>query len=397
MVAFPSMRIARAAASLAALALTVSLGFAQDADRRRGFAVRILQPANQEVVFGKTRIAAEVEIADATLVDRVEFLIGDEVAFIDREAPYEFFFNFGEEQRSWIVRAVAHHKEGVTVSDVSITRKLSFSNIEEVNRVILWISATDSEDEFVTDLSRDAFRVLEDGTPQTIIDFYAEERPITLAILIDTSGSMRDKIKEVHAAAGAFVDSLREMDEALVIDFDDNVFLIQELTSDKEALKEAITSTEPLGATSLFDALHAAYRKIGRIEGRKAIVVLSDGEDTSSQFGYKRVLEEAKANNTIVYTIGIGGEGAIDRNVLKEFSENTGGRFFFVRKADELSGVYERIADELGKQYYLTYSTSNQNWDGHWIKIKVEAQRPGLSIRARKGYFAVRHSERAGS
>jgi Ca-activated chloride channel family protein len=323
----------------------------------------------------------------------VEFVIADDVAFVDREPPYEFFFNFGEEQRSWVVRAIAWHKEGVSVSDVTITRKLAFSNIEEVNRVILWISATDKKGEFITDLERDEFKVFENDKEQRIIDFYAETRPITMAILIDTSGSMRDKIREVHAAAGAFVDTIRDIDNALVIDFDDNVFLIQDLTNDHEALKEAITSTEPLGATSIFDAVHAAYRKIGKIDGRKAVILLSDGEDTSSQFGFKRVLNEAKTNNTIVYTIGVGG-GSIDRNVLEEFAQNTGGKAFFVKKADELSEVYQRIADELGKQYYLTYSTDNEEWDGHWIKIRVESDRPGVKVRARRGYFAVRKGGR---
>jgi len=366
---------------------------AQDAQQRRGFSVTITQPAMLEVVFGKTKIAAKVEIDDPSLVDRVEFVIADDVAFVDREPPYEFFHNFGEEQRSWVVRAIAWHKEGVSVSDVTITRKLAFSNIEEVNRVILWISATDKKGEFITDLERDEFKVFENDKEQRIIDFYAETRPITMAILIDTSGSMRDKIREVHAAAGAFVDTIRDIDNALVIDFDDNVFLIQDLTNDHEALKEAITSTEPLGATSLFDAVHAAYRKIGKIDGRKAVILLSDGEDTSSQFGFKRVLNEAKTNNTIVYTIGVGG-GSIDRNVMEEFAQNTGGKAFFVKKADELSKVYQRIADELGKQYYLTYSTDNEDWDGHWVKIRVESERPGVKVRARRGYFAVRKGEK---
>jgi Ca-activated chloride channel family protein len=366
---------------------------AQDAQQRRGFSITITQPAMQEVVFGKTKIAAKVEIDDPSLVDRVEFVIADEVAFVDREPPYEFFHNFGEEQRSWVVRAIAWHKEGVSVSDVTITRKLAFSNIEEVNRVILWISATDKKGEFITDLERDEFKVFENDKEQRIIDFYAETRPITMAILIDTSGSMRDKIREVHAAAGAFVDTIRDIDNALVIDFDDNVFLIQDLTNDHEALKEAITSTEPLGATSIFDAVHAAYRKIGKIDGRKAVILLSDGEDTSSQFGFKRVLNEAKTNNTIVYTIGVGG-GSIDRNVMEEFAQNTGGKAFFVKKADELSEVYQRIADELGNQYYLTYSTDNEDWDGHWVKIRVESKRPGVKVRARRGYFAVRKGEK---
>jgi len=379
-----------AALALAVVAFVSSLP-AQDAQRRRGFSIEITQPVNQEVVFGKTKIAAKVEITDPTLVDRVEFIVGDEVVFVDREPPYECYYDFGEAQRSWIVRAVAYHKEGVTVSDASVTRRLRFSTIERIDRVILWVTATDEDGNLITDLTREEFEVSEGDTQQKVLDFYREDRPITMGILLDTSGSMQEKIKEVHRAAGAFVETLREEDRSLVIDFDDKVFLIQDLTSDHAALKEAIESTEPLGATALYDALHAAYRKIGQIDGRKVVILLSDGEDTASQFGFQRVLEEAKTNNTMIFTIGLGIEGGSPRReVLKEFSEVTGGRYFYVKKAGQLDGTYQRIAEELRAQYYLTYSTTNEDWDGHWVKIKVESKRPGVKIRARRGYFAVR-------
>jgi Ca-activated chloride channel family protein len=361
----------------------------QDASQRRGFSIAITEPANQDIVLGKTRIVAEVKIASVEDVERVEFFVGDELVFVDREAPYECFHDFGEESKSWIVRAVAHHLEEISVSDAIVTRKVSFAYLEEVNRVILWATVTDRKDNLITGLTKDDFTVQEDGKAQRIIEFYPEDRPITMAILLDTSGSMREKMKEVHAAAGAFVETLRPEDRALVIDFDDKVFLIQDLTSDHEPLREAITSTKALGATSIYDALHAAFRKLEGIKGRKAIVLLSDGDDTSSQFGFERVLEEAKGNNVIIYGIGLGGG---DRRVLKEFPEVTGGRAFFVGKASQLAGVYERIALELRRQYYLTYSTTNDVWDGRWVKVRVEAKDPAYKVRARRGFFAVQHT-----
>ena len=381
-----------ACAVLVAGAVAAPGPLAQDAQKRKGFSITITEPENQEAIFGKVKIAADVRINDPDLIDRVEFLLGDEVVFIDREPPYEYRHDFGEESRSWIIRAVAYHSEGVTVSDAIITRKLLLGAVEKVNRVILWVSATDKQGNFISDLTKGDFTLYEGGTEQRVIDFYVEERPITMGILLDTSTSMQDKIKEVHEAAGAFVETLREIDQAMVIDFDESVFLIQDLTSDAELLKAAVTSTEALGATSIYDALHAAYRKIGRLDGRKAIILLSDGEDTSSQFGFDRVLEEAKLSNSLIYSIGIGGSYGANKNVLKEFAEVTGGNFFFVKKAIELGKVYQRIAEELGKQFYLTYSTTNDTWDGRWIKIKVESTRPGIQIRARRGYFAVKGS-----
>ena len=383
------------AVMVAAVFVLTSIPFhAQDSEQRRGFSISITTPVMQEIVFGRAEIAADVHIKDdLSAIDRVEFYAGDDLIFVDREPPWECVFNFGQEPKSWILRAVAHHIEGPTVSDAIITRKANISGIEEVNRVILWATVTDKDDNLITGLSKEDFRVMEDGIEQQIIDFYPEDRPITLGILLDSSGSMREEMGDVHSAAGSFVETLRPEDSALVIDFDDRVFLIQDLTSDHDSLLEAITSTSAMGSTALYDALHAAYRKIGEIKGRKAFVLLSDGDDTSSQFGYDRVLEEAKANNIIIYGIGIGGG---DKRVLKDFPETTGGRAFFVKKASELAGVYERIALELRRQYYITYSTTNETWDGRWMKVDVDVTVPKLKVRARRGYFAVKNLQVVG-
>jgi Ca-activated chloride channel family protein len=382
----------KAARHVALVAIACGVALAQDARPRRGFEIRIVEPAQEAIVLGKTTIIAEVDVADPELVDRVEFLVGDEIVFVDREPPWEVVHDFGEVSRAWVIRAVAHHVEGVTVSDSVVARKIPFVTIERVNRVILWVTAQDASGALITQLDRADLRVTEEGAPQEILEFYREDRPITAAILIDTSGSMQEEMEEIHSAAGAFVDSLREADRALVIDFDDKVFLIQDLTSDREALKSAIQSTEALGASALYDALHAAYRKIGKIDGRKAIVVLSDGEDTSSQFPFARLREEAVANDAIIYTIAleVQGVGGLKKGVLRELAEATGGRFFLVKKGAELGEVYQRIAEELRAQWYLTYSTENDVFDGRWVDIRVEHANPDVDIRSRSGYFAVR-------
>jgi Ca-activated chloride channel homolog len=362
---------------------------AQDAEKRRGFSIHITAPAPDEFVLGRTKIQAEVKAESPGDIDRVEFLIQDKVIFVDREAPFECLHDFGEESKAWVIRAVLYHKEGFSVSDVVVTRKLSVEAFEEVNRVILWVTVTDRSDALVGDLNKDDFTLLEDGAPQTIREFTLEDRPITMAIVLDSSGSMRDAMPEVHQAAAAFVETLRPQDKALVIDFDDKVFLLQDLTSDQALLKEAATSTEALGSTALYDALHAAFRKLHGIEGRKAIVLLTDGDDTSSQFAYKRILEEAKAQSVLLYAIGL---GDVRKSVLKEFAETTGGRSFFVGKASQLAEVYRKIAEELRRQYYLSYTTTNKVWDGRFIKLEVKPTHADWTVRARRGYFAVRGS-----
>jgi Ca-activated chloride channel family protein len=360
---------------------------AQDAEKRRGFSIHIVAPTADEFVLGRTKIQAEVKAEVPADVDRVEFLVRDKVIFVDREPPYECVHEFGEESKAWVIRAVLYHHEGFSVSDVVVTRKITIEAYEEVNRVILWVTVTDKSDGLVSDLTKESFSVFEDGAPQTIRDFLLEDRPITMAIVLDSSGSMRDAMPEVHQAAAGFVETLRPQDKALVIDFDDRVFLIQELTSDQALLKEAVKSTEALGSTALYDGLHAAFRKLRGIEGRKAIVLLSDGDDTSSQLAYNRILEEAKAQSVLIYGIGL---GEVRKSVLKELAEMTGGRSFFVAKANQLADVYRKIADELRRQYYLSYSTTNTKWDGRFIKLEVKSKNPDWSVRARRGYFAVR-------
>ncbi len=386
-----SVRKVGLAAGVLAL-LLASVSSAQQQVRRRGFSVKVTEPVNDDIVVGRTRIAATVSADDPTVVERVEFFVNDKLVLVDREAPYEAVYDFGEQPLSWIVRAVAWHKEGLSVTSSIVTRRIVVGTTAEVNRVVLWATATDKDDRPVADLQASDFTVLEGGKPQKIREFSAENRPITMAILLDTSGSMREQIEEVHQAAGSFVDTLRPEDRAMVIDFNETVFLIQDLTSDHAALKEAITSTEPLGPTAIYDALHATYRKLKSVEGRKAMVLLSDGQDTSSETKFERVVDQSKRSNVLIYGIGLGG-GFGDgpkKNVLREFAETTGGRAFFVGKASELGSVYQQIADELRRQYVLTYETDITDWNGRWVNVDVKANQSGVKVRARRGFFAVK-------
>jgi len=376
----------RLAVALLLLAIAAPAA-AQDAEKRRGFSIRIVEPEPDSFVLGRTNIRAEVKAESPGDVDRVEFAVKDKVIFVDREPPYECVHDFGEESKAWVIRAVLYHREGISVTDVVVTRKLTVESFEEVNRVILWVTVTDKSDKLVGDLTQDNFTVFEDGVSQTIRDFLLEDRPITMAIVLDSSGSMRDQMAEVHRAGASFVETLRPQDQAMVIDFDDKVFLLAELTADQTILKEAVTSTEALGSTALYDGLHAAFRKLRGLEGRKAIILLSDGDDTSSQVSYDRILEEAKAQGVLLYGIGL---GDVRKSVLKELSETTGGRSFFISKATQLADVYSKIAEELRRQYYLSYSTTNKKWDGRFIKLEVKSKNPDWSVRARRGYFAVR-------
>ncbi|MFQ5718937.1 MAG: VWA domain-containing protein [Acidobacteriota bacterium] len=360
---------------------------------RRGFAVKVVEPADGAITFGPTRLRAEVKSEVADQVLDVTFWVGDELVFVDPEAPYQTVYDFGSESRSVVVRAVARHAAGFSVEDAIVTRQLHLNYVVEVRRVRLSLTVTDDDGRPVTGLTQEAFHITEDGEPQTIVEFGTETRPLRIALLVDTSGSMRGRLTQVQLAAAEFLDVLRPEDRAMVIDFDDSVLLLQPLSNAREELRDALMSTFTGGGTAMYDAVHATLRRLAPETERKAIVLLSDGGDTDSVMDRKQAIEAARASDVLLYGIGVG--GGSDRSALKSLSAETGGRAYFVGKADELGEVYDRIAEELRSQYIVTYSSSNPVYDGAWRKVSVTASGPGhLQVRTRKGYYAVRAPER---
>jgi Ca-activated chloride channel homolog len=367
---------------------------APDVKSRRGFSIAITNPVMNDFRYGRSEIEAEVKASDPSATEKVEFYVDDKLIFIDTEAPYRCVFDFGTEPKSWVIRATAFHREGITVTDQIILRKVIINYAVQVNRVILYSTAISSKDskKYVLDLQKSDMVLEEDGVKQDIIDFYREERPVTLAVVSDSSGSMQAAMPLVHTAASKFIDSLGKDDKAMVIDFDDKVYLLQDVTADKNDLRVALTSTNALGGTALYDALYAAYRKLKVVDGRKAIILLSDGDDTASKFSFRRVLDEAKINDILIYSIGLG-TGFLDvdlRRVLRSLAEETGGRAYFPDKPDELEAVYREISTELKSQYYATYEPQNTTWDGRWRKIRLTAPGKEVEMRTRSGYYAIR-------
>lgn len=357
-----------------------------------GLAVKITEPAHGEYIFGKTRIAAQVDSRHPIEGLRVEFSVAGRLIFIDREPPWECFHDFGDASRSWVVEAKAVAPDGTHVEHTVVTRRLDIHYREEVDRVLVTLSVTDKDGAFIEGLGPGDFTVFEDGVEQKILEFEVENRPISLGVLIDTSGSMKEEIQQVQTAAKDFVATLRPQDKAFVVDFDENVFLLQDMTNDHAVLQASIEGTDAEGGTALYDAMYVSYRKMRPIEGRKAIAVLTDGEDTNSAFSFNRVVELTRTHDVLVYSIGLGAT-VVDRamrSTLKRLSEDSGGRAFFPGDADALAEVYQAIANDLRSQYYLTYTPINRNFDGSWRKIKVESTVDGADVHTRRGYYAVK-------
>lgn len=268
-----------------------------------------------------------------------------------------------------------------------------------VDLVSLTITVTDGS-RYVTDLNEEEFDVFEDGVKQPLTFFSRLQQPIALAVLLDTSASMEGKLATAQEAAVGFARRLRKTDAMEVIEFDSQVNIVQEFTSDIPTLEKAILSTTVNGSTSLYNAIYISLKNLKRNRAkvadeirREAIVVLSDGDDTSSLIEYEEVLDVAKRSETAIYAIGLrqGNESRREFKeaefVLRQLSQETGGRVFFPTSASELPKIYEQIADELSSQYAIAYSSKNPLRNGAWRRIDVRVSRPGLTARTRRGYY----------
>ena len=258
---------------------------------------------------------------------------------------------------------------------------------------------------FVTDLMQDDFQVYEDGVKQDITLFNRTNLPIGLAVLMDTSASMETRLPIAQEAAIGFARRLRPQDMAEVVDFDSRVIVIQPFTSKVIELEQAIRRTSAGGSTSMYNAIYIALKDLKKMVAtstddirRQAIVLLSDGEDTSSLLPFEEVLDLAKRSETAIYSIGLrSDEGASSSSsrgfkeaefVLRQLSQETGGRAFFPSNVSELGGIYSLIADELSSQYTVGYTSRNSKRDGAWRRIVVRVNRPNTTARTKQGYFA---------
>jgi len=269
-----------------------------------------------------------------------------------------------------------------------------------VELVSLNVTATDASGKYVTDLAEEDVEVFEDGAKQKLTFFSRTQQPIALALLLDTSASMDERMGIAQEAAIGFAKQLRKEDQAEVIDFDSQVRILQAFTNDAVTLEKAIRQTTPNGSTSLYNAIYISLQELKKIKAtstadirRQAIVLLSDGDDTSSLIEFDDVLDRAKRSETAIYAIGLRA-GEIARRefkeaefVLKQLSNETGGRAYFVNDARELPKIYQAIWDELSSQYSIAYSSGNPKRDGAWRRIQVRVTRPNTSARTKLGYY----------
>lgn len=270
----------------------------------------------------------------------------------------------------------------------------------DVDVVSVTVVVYDKAGKFVKGLGPKDVEVLEDKVPQEVSYFReaagpgAERIPLSVALVLDCSGSMRHNMRFLQEAAIAFVNKLEETDSALVVSFNESIKGSAEFTGDTGRLEQFIDGLEPWGGTSLYDAIHYGLGRVKDQPGRKAIIVFSDGADTTSSMKEQEVIDYARSVEATVYSVGIKGESGLvarsPRGFLRKVAQETGGAYFFPDKVGEMIKIFAAISDELHNHYLLAY-TPQKPPDGTWREIEVRLrERKDAEVRLRKGYFAVK-------
>lgn len=260
--------------------------------------------------------------------------------------------------------------------------------------VVLNATILDASGKHVAGLRQKHFKILENGAPQEISFFASEETPFAAVLLLDTSGSMDERVSLARSAAIKFLEGLRADDIAAIYRFDSKVSIVQEFSGSHD-ITEKIFDLKADGMTALNDAIVQAANDLSkRPVKRRAVVVLSDGEDTISRNSASKALRAALDADVSIYTVDMsaintsGKQRMQNQGVLKNFAEKTGGRFISTPGGVALRDAFMKIVDELGIQYTLGYQPSNLKKDGKWRAIELVVSRPNLTIRTRKGYSA---------
>ena len=355
-------------------------------------AVKILP--REEPAAGVVKVKVAVQSIGGGVAKQVELFAGEKKlkTWNSGTGPYEVTIPMTEYTKTDYLRATAIAEDGKEANDIRFTKgpQTTVENVR-VDVVQLHISALDKENKFVRGLGETDFKVQEDGRPQTITGFeLAEKLPLTIGLVVDGSGSMDQSMPFVHdASAELFRGLMRDKDKGFVIEFREQPRMIQELTADSAALQRAAREPEARGATALYDSIVLGLYQFRTLQGRKALIVVTDGADNHSHVDYDTLLRYCRSAGAPIYFIGIK-ISALDfgvRKAINEISRESGGEVFHINSAEKVGEVTKRIEEELRSQYIVAFRTDSQKPDGQYRAVQVAVDKPGVTARTIKGYI----------
>lgn len=363
-------------------------------------AVTITSPTGNHAVFDRVEVAADI-LADEPL-ERVEFFLNGRRFAIATQPPYRVWVDVGEENLPRHFTVIAIGSSGTRVGAAVSTPAVEIDLVVDAPLQQLYVTAS-REDRPVLDLGRTDFQVFDNGVEQEIVTFEHGDVPMTIAMLVDVSESMRgEQLQVALDAARGFLSRLTPLDEALVMTFSDRTHRVTTSSSEIEGLAAALENLQSGGGTSLNDHLYLALRLLDRRQGRPVIIVLSDGADTLSFLTMEEVLWKAHRSNAVIYRIHLHPSGirsvplatswrstqshADEVGGLEAAVADSGGRVTALARLGELEQALDDVLQELRQQYVVGYYPTDPKDNGTWRPVQVEVSAPGIDIRTRAGY-----------
>ena len=363
-------------------------------------------PRSADFVFGEVEVEVEVAATadDSDIVVEV-FVDGRRVGEL-ASPPYRLKVDVGYDNVEHEFKAIVRTGSGETETAIVITPKLQVDEVVEVELQQLYVTVTEGDDR-VLDLSREDFRISDEGKKQEIVTFERGDIPLTATLLLDCSLSMKgERLEAALHGAGVFVDGMNELDKGMVMLFSDRLLRATEFSDDPEDLATALVNVQAAGGTSVNDHLFMALNRLEKEQGRRVVVLFSDGSDVHSVLPMVEVLQKARSSQALIYWIHLRESDESDHEVPRytsswrdleanqvEFKKlraavyESGGRIIVVRNASRLEEAFSAVIQELRDQYVLGYYPSIDRGDGSWHEVKVRVGRPNLTVRTREGYI----------
>ena len=387
---FLDRRFTRACA-LTAVVLCAGLLRPMLAAQEPALSVRITSPLGRTGLSGPIRIVAQIHHPPATPPGEVRFYVDGKLLQSVVAAPYavEWVDDNPFERREITVEAVT--AGGQEARDAVVLQPLEVVENTEVASVLLEASIQDESGRFVRGLPSKDLAVLEDGVPQALDLLRQEAVGATFALLVDSSASMSRRMDFVQRTATTLSGYMTTRDRMLVAPFSRTIGATTGPTMDHQTIVEAIDAIRPSGGTAILDSIAQVAHSLASMEGRRAIVLITDGYDEHSTGTFEDTLTAVKEAGATLYVVGIGGVAGISirgERLLRRLAVESGGRFFFPSRDEQLEAVHETLTDDVQNRYLIAYTPTNQKVDGSWRAITVRTSHPDYVVRARPGYFA---------
>ena len=361
------------------------------------------RPRPLEFVFGQVEIriraAPEEEVATVQLT-----VDGRDVALFDRP-PYRVAVDVGQDNVEHEFEVEVRSVSGEVYTAAVVTPALQIDEVVDLGLQQLYVTVSGFAGR-VLDLEQEDFRILDEGKRQEIVTFERGDIPLTAALLLDCSLSMKgDRLAAALQGANEFVEEMKPLDQAMVLLFSDRLLRMTEFSEDRELLSRALADVEAAGGTSINDHLFLALSRLEAVQGRRVVVLFSDGSDVHSVLSMEGVLQKARRSQALIYWIQLRDRGEQEevpeytsswRDVganrrefkdLRQAIQESGGRIEFVDSLGGLEEAFAGILAELREQYVLGYYPSDANHDGNWRNVRVRVDRQNLDVRTREGYF----------